>query len=193
MEDRKRENRLKILEAAGRLFYYRRFHEVRMEEIAEAAGMGKGTIYEYFTGKEDLFRELFKYSTEKYIRLAREAGQTKSDCRGKLLALLLNHVDFLTRFKHLEYYVFNIGRFNLRQMQPWFEKKKNQFLALVEDCLGEGQQEGEIREVNTRLAATVFTGSFLTALNPFLIDVEKDGKKHAEEILDLFFSGIKHP
>ncbi|MGI5823815.1 MAG: TetR/AcrR family transcriptional regulator, partial [Dethiobacteria bacterium] len=46
VEDRKKENRFKILEAAGELFYYRRFHEVRMEEIAEAAGMGKGTIYE---------------------------------------------------------------------------------------------------------------------------------------------------
>lgn len=191
MEDKKKENRLKILEAAGKLFYYRRFHEVRMEEIAEAAGMGKGTIYEYFTSKEDLFRELFKYSTEKYIHLAREACQWQGDSRGKLLALLLNHVDFITKYRHLEYYVFNLGRINFREMQPWFKKKKNQFLALVEECLSEGLRRGEIRELNIRLAATVFTGSFLAALNPFLIDVEKDGKKNAAGVLDLYFQGIK--
>ncbi len=193
MEDRKKENRFKILEAAGELFYYRRFHEVRMEEIAEAAGMGKGTIYEYFPGKEDLFRELFKYSTEKYIHLAREASRGQEDSRGKLLALLLNHIDFITEYRHLEYYVFNLGRVNLREMQPWFEKKKNQFLALVEDGLSLGQRRGEIREMNIRLAATVFTGSFLAVLNPFLIDVEKDGEKHAAGVLDLFFQGAKQP
>ncbi len=164
-----------------------------MEEIAETAGMGKGTIYEYFSSKEDLFRELFKYSTDKYIRLAREASGNEKDGHGKLLALLLNHIDFLTRFRHLEYYVFNIGRINFREMQPWFKEKKNQFLALVEESISEGMRRGEIRELNTRLAATVFTGSFLVALNPFLIDVEKDGKKYAAEVMDLFFQGIKQP
>jgi AcrR family transcriptional regulator len=193
VENKKKENRLRILEAASRLFYYRRFHEVKMEEIAEAAGMGKGTIYEYFSSKEDLFCELFKYSTEKYIRLACEASRKENNCRGKLLALLLNHIDFLTRFRHLEYYVFNIGRINFREMQPWFKEKKNQFLSLVEESISEGMRRGEIRELNARLAATVFTGSFLVALNPFLIDVEKNGKIYAAEVLDLFFQGIERP
>ena len=32
----------------------RRFHEIRLEDVAQAARVGKGTIYLYFRDKEDL-------------------------------------------------------------------------------------------------------------------------------------------
>ncbi len=34
----------KMLEAAGRLFGTRRFHEVRMEDVASEADVSKGTL-----------------------------------------------------------------------------------------------------------------------------------------------------
>ena len=34
-----------ILETAARLFAARHYHEVRMEDVAAAAGVAKGTIY----------------------------------------------------------------------------------------------------------------------------------------------------
>lgn len=44
-----------ILRAAERLFTKRRFHEVKMDDVSAAAGVGKGTIYRYFEDKNDLF------------------------------------------------------------------------------------------------------------------------------------------
>ena len=35
----------RIMEAAERLFTSRRFHEITLEEVAQAAKVGKGTIY----------------------------------------------------------------------------------------------------------------------------------------------------
>ncbi|QEL55639.1 TetR/AcrR family transcriptional regulator [Chromobacterium paludis] len=53
---RKKEARPKeILEAAFRLFAAKGFHAVRMEDIAELAGMSSGTAYLYFGGKRDIF------------------------------------------------------------------------------------------------------------------------------------------
>ncbi|MBT9140559.1 MAG: Fatty acid metabolism regulator protein [Dehalococcoidia bacterium] len=53
-----------------------------MDEIARAADMGKGTIYEYFSGKEKLFLELcsyfmdeFKNTCIKKVSLISEPGQ----------------------------------------------------------------------------------------------------------------------
>ena len=37
-----------ILEAAINVFSTKGYHNTRMEEIASQAGVGKGTIYEYF-------------------------------------------------------------------------------------------------------------------------------------------------
>jgi AcrR family transcriptional regulator len=44
----------RIIQAAEQLFRTRRFHEITLEEIAREADVGKGTIYLYFSDKEDL-------------------------------------------------------------------------------------------------------------------------------------------
>lgn len=57
----------------------RRLAELRVSEIAEAAGIGKGTIYEYFPSREDLLRDAVLYSRaqgyqELYGRLSAARG-----------------------------------------------------------------------------------------------------------------------
>ena len=48
----------RMLDAAARLFGAHRFHEVRMEDVAAAAEVGKGTLYRYFRDKEELYLAL---------------------------------------------------------------------------------------------------------------------------------------
>lgn len=43
-----------ILGAGEQLFGTRRYDEITMEEVARQAGVGKGTLYRYFSGKEAL-------------------------------------------------------------------------------------------------------------------------------------------
>lgn len=50
--------REQLLEAAARLFAQKGYHATRVAEIAEAAGIAKGTLYEYFPTKEELFYAL---------------------------------------------------------------------------------------------------------------------------------------
>src|SRR5260370_11350383 len=47
-----------MLEAAAHLFGTQRFHEVRMDDVASVAGVGKGTIYRYFEDKDELYLAL---------------------------------------------------------------------------------------------------------------------------------------
>ncbi len=39
----------------------RSIHELKVADIASAAGMGKGTAYEYFSSKEEIIREAIRY------------------------------------------------------------------------------------------------------------------------------------
>jgi AcrR family transcriptional regulator len=52
-----------ILEAAAAVFAERGFRTTRVADVAERAGIGKGTVYEYFRSKEDLFLRLFDWYT----------------------------------------------------------------------------------------------------------------------------------
>jgi len=49
-----------ILEAALELFVERGYNATRLEQIAHAAGVSKGTLYLYYSSKEDLFRSMVR-------------------------------------------------------------------------------------------------------------------------------------
>ena len=74
----KKDKRRTILRAAELIFRGRRFHEVHLDDVAAAARVGKGTIYLYFSDKEDLF---LKVMTDGFLdledRLAKVAASDK--------------------------------------------------------------------------------------------------------------------
>ena len=49
-----------IMEAAERVFIRQGYNGTRMADIAREAGIGKGTLYDYFSGKRDIFFRLFE-------------------------------------------------------------------------------------------------------------------------------------
>jgi len=48
------EKREIILKAVEEVIKTKRFHEVKMDDVAKQAGVGKGTIYRYFPNKDEL-------------------------------------------------------------------------------------------------------------------------------------------
>jgi AcrR family transcriptional regulator len=55
---RRGESREAIVAAAERLFLERGFGSVSMDELAEAAGVARRTLYNQFASKEEIFREM---------------------------------------------------------------------------------------------------------------------------------------
>ncbi len=51
-DDNKRKH---VTAVAAKLFASEPFHKVRLDDVAAAAGVGKGTLYVYFNSKEDLY------------------------------------------------------------------------------------------------------------------------------------------
>ena len=56
-EERRREKRNRILDEAGKLFVLNGIESTKIIDIAKAAGVAKGTVYEYFESKEDIVIE----------------------------------------------------------------------------------------------------------------------------------------
>ncbi|MFQ5903314.1 MAG: TetR/AcrR family transcriptional regulator, partial [Candidatus Binatia bacterium] len=57
----KNRKRKEILQAAMQVFAREGYHRARMEAVAEEARIGKGTVYEYFRSKTDLFIALHEH------------------------------------------------------------------------------------------------------------------------------------
>jgi AcrR family transcriptional regulator len=74
-----RRNRVRILEA-GRKAFAESGRDVQMDEVAQLAGVGVGTLYRHFPTKEDLVLELVRESVQGYLQSARQA-LTRDDAR----------------------------------------------------------------------------------------------------------------
>jgi AcrR family transcriptional regulator len=57
--------RQEILDAASELFAKRGYANMDIESLARLAGVGKGTVYRYFTGKRQLFRATVTHEMDK--------------------------------------------------------------------------------------------------------------------------------
>jgi TetR/AcrR family fatty acid metabolism transcriptional regulator len=53
-----------IFHAAWELFSEKGFHDTKISEIAKKAGIGKGTVYEYFKSKEELVQKMIIFNLE---------------------------------------------------------------------------------------------------------------------------------
>lgn len=60
MDDKKKQ----IVQAARNVFLSQGFGSTSMEDIARVAGMGKASIYHYFSSKEELFNEIITLEIE---------------------------------------------------------------------------------------------------------------------------------
>ncbi|MDD4527311.1 MAG: TetR/AcrR family transcriptional regulator [Candidatus Margulisbacteria bacterium] len=56
----KQEKRSRLVQAAIPVFAKYTFREAKMNDVAISADVGKGTLYEYFESKDELFLEIFK-------------------------------------------------------------------------------------------------------------------------------------
>ena len=70
---REREARVEaILNAALKVFAARGFQEATIDEVAEEAELGKGTIYYYFPSKEAILKELVETTVDHHFNGIRE-------------------------------------------------------------------------------------------------------------------------
>ncbi|HRF98628.1 MAG TPA: helix-turn-helix domain-containing protein, partial [Aggregatilineales bacterium] len=59
-EDMQIERQTQILEAARQIFAEKGLSDARMEDIASACGLSKGTVYLYYKNKDDLIEGLLQ-------------------------------------------------------------------------------------------------------------------------------------
>ncbi len=76
--DRKQERMKRILKAAELIFLRNGFNNASMDEIADLADLGKGTIYYYFKGKEEIFFVLIEREANKvYEEMVKRISEKK--------------------------------------------------------------------------------------------------------------------
>ena len=83
-----------ILEAARKVFARKGFNGATVDEIAEAAGLAKGTVYLYFSSKRDVYLAALKQGLTSLIEETRRAVSAAATPAEKLRAFVTTRLQF---------------------------------------------------------------------------------------------------
>jgi len=75
------EKREAILEAAIEVFAQKGFHAARISDVAQLAGIGKGTVYLYFSSKEDLLLSILQSYVDEALAFVEQLSEQDVDMR----------------------------------------------------------------------------------------------------------------
>lgn len=78
-KERKDAKRELLISVAVKVFARKGFHASKMQDIADEAGIGKGTIYEYFKTKDELFLAVYDKWMDDYEAAMNKAVESHSN------------------------------------------------------------------------------------------------------------------
>jgi AcrR family transcriptional regulator len=165
---RREATRQKLYEAAVTLIAEQGFSATTVDEIAERAGVAKGTVYYNFASKSVLFEELLRHGVGLLTASLREAseqtardGGSRTDALDAMIRAGLVFIDRYPAFTQL--YVAELWRTN-RAWQSTLMVVRQQAVAVVEGVLVEGIENGEFHEaIDVSLTASALVGMVLVA------------------------------
>ncbi len=155
MPDSKKYDR--ILDALKQLLEEKQIQHISVSEIAKAAGIGKGSIYYYFSSKEDIFNSLIERSYKKPIQTAKKlAGQTEIPPFTRMAMLFqacrTASASFLDQSRHsdntsVQEYAYLVQKYSnhlISELKPELTKIIQQGIERGEICFGYPEALAEI-------------------------------------------------
>ena len=187
------DKRTRILAAAVRVFAEHGYHEARVGDIAEDAGVAHGLLYHYFASKDDVLRTIFVENWGQLIARFRAveaadepAGEKLEGIAKMLLRTWRNDPALVTVM------VREVARSHL--LQDRVDEVREAF-AIVQRIVEEGQGAGAFRrDVDARLASWLFYGGLEEVLTGWVLgqlpDSEDDVATAERTAVDIVLRGL---
>jgi len=185
-----------IIEAAIKVFARDGLEKGKIADIAKEAGIGKGTVYEYFSSKEDIFQAIEHYVFTDFNLIFDQLSSSSLSPPQKLTALMENALDMFMEMGDVMLILMELwaqaGRGHVHGSDPsLFVEYYDDFRQRVESILEDGIKTGELRKMNKEGVATLLLAFMDGLVWQFVIlnEPEKFNKIKSEAIKS-FMRGI---
>ena len=171
-----------ILEAGLRLFDEQGFHGTSMSAIADAAGVGAGTIYRYFDGKDDLVDQLYEEARDEAHRSILNMGfDEDASVRERLSttwrAVIRNYMACPRLYRFILQYESSAYLRRTQRAQP--EDLRSPFQEIYRD----GVEQGLFPD----LPQSVYSSFFIGTVTHLVQEHLNGGPELDEELIDQSF------
>ncbi|MCJ7555128.1 MAG: TetR/AcrR family transcriptional regulator, partial [Ignavibacteriaceae bacterium] len=96
---KKEKKREQILEVAANLFSSKNYHEVMMDDVARLTNIAKGTVYNYFESKEELYFTIMSSKLNNLDTSLREKIFGEISCVESLHSYVIHLYMFMMKYQ----------------------------------------------------------------------------------------------
>jgi len=179
-----------ILDSAFEVFSAKGYHNATVDDIAQNAGISKGTCYQYFSGKEDIFLATMDRTVDRLMAEAEAAADGATD---PLQRLGLKGLTFISKYRDLQFMFIGVftevmgGNERLRKKAAGVYERVAGFLSRD---LDDGVTRKAFRDLNTTEVAYAMIGIAEVAGYRQLIEDDFDVLQFFLDLMDFIQHGL---
>jgi AcrR family transcriptional regulator len=186
-----------IIQAAADLFAQRGFSGTSIADIAANAGIGKGTVYEYFDSKEDLFFAVFQwYVTKTSTDLTVSISALGGSATQRLEALNYAVVNLWDEIQEIfaltvEFWAASSTSIMRQRFKDAFKNLYREFRTIVSALIQDGINRGEFNEnLDTKAIASALVGAWDMLFLQAWFDPDFDPLDTAQKFFKVIVRGL---
>lgn len=182
-----------ILEAAARLFAEKGFHRTTTRDIAEAADVSEGTLYNYFDNKDQMLMGIMSLLVENQHMSIRLSDGLPLDARQFLSAMLQDRREMVEQNGTMLQAVLSEILVNPDLRQRYYQELTLPALGLLTGHLQARSMMGQIRAVDPELTSRILIGltTGLFILEVLGDPVVKAGWEDLTQVIEsILFDGV---
>ena len=180
-----------ILDAAAQIFRIKGYHATSMSDIAGAVNLQKASLYHHVSSKQEILLELLDQAlallTEEISRVSQNESLATDE---KLRQMATAYLKALTEHVDLA----SVLLMEHRSLEPELHARpvpnRDRFENLWRDVVDEGMQSGVFCCAETALTVRTLLGSMNWTITWFNPAGEQPIEEIADEISNLFLSGL---
>ena len=188
-----------IQDATMRVIARKGMAAATMQEIAEEAGVAKGTIYLYFRDRDELVERTFETAMEKLFARADEALDRDISFEEKLRAVMAAQLEFFSQNREFFRLYLSLRmpegtpaqqRRQHRACHPRYRQRIDKLSAVVKQAI----ERGALREIDPdRLALFIIEGSTAVILERLTEKASPAENADVDLLVGLVLDGIRKP
>jgi len=188
----KEEKRREVALSCRELIYEVGMKNLTVAQVAKAAGIGKGTIYEYFENKDDIIFEIINIHIEEHHKKFLKEVEKLKTVREKIELffefVLSEDPDLVRRFNGYKEFLSIVLSDDNHSMKEFNCNKNEFFRGELIKIFAQGIASGELREESLDLADGILTyqkGLTIRKMSQANFDAREDFEKFINTIFKL--------
>jgi len=188
-KEEQEKRRHEIFHQVVKIFLKKGFQETSMQEIAQAAGLGKSTLYDYFRTKDEILIYFFEDQLNDMTAEAQTIALQNLSADKRLRQIMEKYLENLLANKNLFLKLMQESQRLKPESQRRVQRKRHAYQDLIRALIDEGIREGVFRNINSLLAGRLL----INGLSSVIYGTRTTGtpQEMLKETLDIFFKGIE--